>query len=57
MPTYRRQPVAFVRGEGASLFDADGRRYVDCMAGISMNNVGHCHPAVVHGHRSSRPSA
>ena len=47
MPTYRRQPVAFVRGEGAALFDADGRRYVDCMAGISMNNVGHCHPAVV----------
>ena len=47
MQTYRRQPVAFVRGEGASLFDAEGRRYVDCMAGISMNNVGHCHPAVV----------
>ncbi len=47
MPTYRRQQVAFVRGEGASLWDAEGRRYVDCMAGISMNNVGHCHPAVV----------
>ena len=47
MPNYRRQPVAFVRGEGASLFDADDRRYVDCMAGISMNNVGHCHPKVV----------
>lgn len=47
MQTYRRQPVAFARGEGASLFDAEGRRYVDCMAGISMNNVGHCHPAVV----------
>ena len=47
MPNYRRQPVAFVRGEGAALFDADGRRYVDCMAGISMNNVGHCHPKVV----------
>ena len=47
MPTYRRQPVAFARGEGAALYDAEGRRYVDCMAGISMNNVGHCHPAVV----------
>lgn len=47
MPTYRRQAVGFVRGEGASLWDAEGRRYVDCMAGISMNNVGHCHPAVV----------
>jgi acetylornithine/succinyldiaminopimelate/putrescine aminotransferase len=39
--------VAFVRGEGAALFDADDRRYVDCMAGISMSNVGHCHPKVV----------
>jgi acetylornithine/N-succinyldiaminopimelate aminotransferase len=47
MPTYCRQPVAFVRGEGAVLYDAAGRRYVDCMAGISMTNVGHCHPAVV----------
>jgi acetylornithine/N-succinyldiaminopimelate aminotransferase len=47
MANYRRQPVAFVRGEGAHLYDADGRRYVDCMAGISMINVGHCHPAVV----------
>lgn len=47
MPTYRRQAVGFVRGRGASLWDAAGRRYVDCMAGISMNNVGHCHPAVV----------
>jgi predicted acetylornithine/succinylornithine family transaminase len=47
MPTYRRQPVAFVRGRGAYLEDAEGRRYLDCMAGISMNNVGHCHPDVV----------
>ncbi|MEZ5081238.1 MAG: acetylornithine/succinylornithine family transaminase [Thermoleophilia bacterium] len=47
MRNYGRQPVQFVRGEGASLFDPDGRRYVDCMAGISMINVGHCHPAVV----------
>ena len=47
MQTYGRQPVQFVRGEGAHLFDPDGRRYVDCMAGISMINVGHCHPGVV----------
>jgi len=47
MSNYRRQPVAFVRGEGAHLYDAEGRRYVDCMAGISMINVGHCHPEVV----------
>ena len=44
MPTYRRQAVAFVRGEGAALFDGEGRRYVDCMAGISMNNVGATRP-------------
>ena len=47
MANYRRQPVMFTSGSGASLYDAEGRRYVDCMAGISMINVGHCHPAVV----------
>lgn len=47
MPNYKRQPVAFARGEGAFLYDMQGRAYLDCMAGISMNNVGHCHPAVV----------
>ena len=47
MPTYQRMPVELVRGEGAHLFDPSGRRYVDCIAGISMANVGHCHPAVV----------
>ncbi len=46
MPTYRRQPVAFVRGRGQYLYDAHGREYLDCMAGISMINVGHAHPAV-----------
>lgn len=47
MSNYKRQPVQFVRGEGAGLFDADGRRYIDCVAGISTMNVGHSHPAVV----------
>jgi acetylornithine/N-succinyldiaminopimelate aminotransferase len=47
MSNYRRQPVAFVRGRGASLFDTDGREYLDCMAGISMTNIGHSHPDVV----------
>lgn len=47
MHNYGRLPVALVRGEGAHLFDADGRRYVDCIAGIGMINVGHCHPKVV----------
>jgi len=47
MPTYRRAPVAFVRGEGASLWDSEGRRYLDFLAGISVCSLGHCHPAVV----------
>ena len=47
MPTYRRFPVEFVRGEGALLFDAEGNRYIDLLAGIAVDNVGHCHPLVV----------
>jgi predicted acetylornithine/succinylornithine family transaminase len=47
MPTYRRAPVEFVRGEGARLWDTDGREYLDFLAGISVCSVGHCHPAVV----------
>jgi acetylornithine/N-succinyldiaminopimelate aminotransferase len=47
MRTYRRGPVDFVRGEGARLWDADGREYLDFLAGISVCSVGHCHPAVV----------
>src|SRR5438105_12882094 len=47
MPVYARQPVAFVRGRGAELWDADGKRYLDFFAGLAVNNVGHCHPAVV----------
>lgn len=44
---YARWPVAFVRGEGARLWDADGKSYLDLFAGLSVNNLGHCHPAVV----------
>jgi len=47
MQTYRRAPVDFVRGEGALLWDADGKEYLDFLSGISVNSVGHCHPAVV----------
>jgi acetylornithine/succinyldiaminopimelate/putrescine aminotransferase len=42
-----RQPVAFVRGRGAELWDADGRRYLDFFAGLAVAGLGHCHPAVV----------
>src|SRR5215204_814766 len=47
MRTYRRAPVEFVRGEGALLWDAEGREYLDFLAGISVCTVGHCHPDVV----------
>jgi predicted acetylornithine/succinylornithine family transaminase len=47
IPTYVRSPVQFVRGQGVSLWDADGNEYLDFLAGISVLNVGHCHPRVV----------
>jgi predicted acetylornithine/succinylornithine family transaminase len=47
IPTYVRNPVQFVRGQGASLWDEDGNEYLDFLAGISVLNVGHCHPRVV----------
>jgi predicted acetylornithine/succinylornithine family transaminase len=47
MRTYRRAPVEFVRGEGALLWDAEGREYLDFLAGISVCSVGHCNPDVV----------
>jgi acetylornithine/N-succinyldiaminopimelate aminotransferase len=45
LPTYARQDVTFVRGEGAWLEDAEGRRYLDFVAGIAVVGLGHCHPA------------
>ncbi|HEY4427753.1 MAG TPA: acetylornithine/succinylornithine family transaminase [Solirubrobacteraceae bacterium] len=47
IPTYARQPVEFVRGEGARLWDAEGNEYLDFLSGISVTSVGHCHPRVV----------
>ena len=47
MRTYKRGAVEFVRGEGALLWDADGREYLDFLTGISVCSLGHCHPAVV----------
>jgi predicted acetylornithine/succinylornithine family transaminase len=46
MPTYRRAPVEFVRGEGARLWDAAGNEYLDFFAGLGVLNAGHCHPRV-----------
>lgn len=44
MQTYGRQPVAFVRGEGAWLFDESGEAYLDALAGVAVNGLGHAHP-------------
>jgi len=44
---YARYPVAFVRGRGARLWDADGREYLDFFTGLAVNNLGHGHPRVV----------
>ena len=47
MKTYGRYPLVPVRGEGCRLWDADGREYLDFLAGVAVNNLGHCHPRVV----------
>ncbi len=47
MNTYSRLPLAFARGEGAWLEDLQGRRYLDALAGIAVNTLGHGHPALV----------
>jgi len=44
---YKRQPITLVRGEGVHVWDESGRQYLDALAGIAVNNVGHCHPRVV----------
>ena len=57
MRTYKRAPVDFVRGEGALLWDADGKEYLDFLTGISVCSLGHCHPAVVAAvQRAGRPA-
>jgi acetylornithine/N-succinyldiaminopimelate aminotransferase len=45
--TYTRQPILLVRGSGARVWDASGREYIDFVAGVAVNNVGHCHASVV----------
>jgi predicted acetylornithine/succinylornithine family transaminase len=47
IPTYARNPVQFVRGDGVRLWDDEGNEYLDFLAGISVLNVGHCHPRIV----------
>lgn len=46
LQTYRRLPVAFVRGQGVRLWDAEGREYLDLLSGIGVASLGHAHPAL-----------
>jgi len=46
MHTYGRQPLALVKGKGSVVWDAEGKSYIDCVAGIAVNNVGHANPKV-----------
>jgi acetylornithine aminotransferase len=47
MSTYAPLPIAFTHGEGVWLYGTDGRRYLDCLAGIAVNTLGHAHPRLV----------
>ncbi len=47
MRTFDRIPVTLVKGQGARVWDEDGREYLDFVAGWAVNSLGHCHPAVV----------
>ena len=46
-PNYKQQPVAAVRGQGARLWDAEGKSYLEFLGGVAVNVLGHCHPAAV----------
>ena len=47
MPTYGRYNLRFERGDGAWLYDTEGRRYLDFGAGVAVTALGHCHPHMV----------
>jgi acetylornithine aminotransferase len=47
MPNYGTPPVALARGRGVEVWDVDGKRYLDLLAGIAVTSIGHAHPAYV----------
>jgi len=47
LQTYNRYPLALGRGKGVFLFDLDGKRYLDFVAGLGVNALGHAHPRIV----------
>lgn len=44
---YARQPIALIKGQGAVVWDSEGKEYIDCFSGLAVLNTGHCHPRVV----------
>ncbi len=47
MNTFERVPLTLVRGDGAQVWDDNGRKYLDFVGGWAVNSLGHCHPVVV----------
>ncbi|MEI6281614.1 MAG: aminotransferase class III-fold pyridoxal phosphate-dependent enzyme, partial [Alphaproteobacteria bacterium] len=47
MAVYGRSPLAFERGEGVRLYSTDGEVYLDCVAGIATNGLGHANPVLI----------
>ena len=45
--TYGRFPIVAAKGKGCWLWDVDGNKYLDFLAGVAVNNLGHCHPRIV----------
>src|SRR5699024_11352554 len=47
LPVYNRYPITLVKGHGTTVWDSEGNKYLDALAGIAVNSLGHCHPTVV----------
>lgn len=52
---YQKRGLVLVRGQGSRVWDQAGREYIDCVAGVGVANVGHCHPAVVRAIQGQAP--
>src|SRR3972149_6709357 len=46
LPVYNRWPLTLTKGKGAYVWDSDKNKYIDALAGVAVNSVGHCHPRV-----------
>jgi len=57
LPTYNRYPVGFERGKGVFLYDFEGKKYLDFVAGLGVNALGHAHPRIVKAIREQAPRA